>query len=328
MSFKRNVVLGSLIAGCMLSIIGTGHAAPPPADYPRKPITFYIGYAPGGSADNVGRLLLPQLEARIGQTIILDNRSGGGGAIGLGTVARSAPDGYSMGFGTGGALTANVHLVPNLPYNPLTSFEYVGMTVLFPIVLVARSDSNFTTIQDVLDTAKTKTLSFGSAGIASSTHLAGELLNQMAGIKLSHVPYKGTGPAALDVIGGHLDLAFVDLPTAVPHVQSGKLRLLATTSPERSRLIPDIPTIAESGVPGYQFTTWFGIVVPKDTPKEIVDYLNTELVALLKQDQVAEQLRRAGAEPFISTPEEMRSIVEREMKRVGKVITAAGISLQ
>lgn len=297
-------------------------------DYPSKPITFYVGYATGGSADTIGRLILPQLADRIKQSIIIDNRAGAGGVIGLDTVARSTPDGYVMGFGTAGALASNVTLQPNLPYDPLRSFSPVGTVVRIPIVLVANSNGPFKTVDDVLKTAKTTPVSYGSAGTGSSTHLAGELLSQMTGAQLTHVPYKGTGPAAVDVLGGHLDTAFIDLPTAVPHIRSGRMRILGVTNSERSQLIPDVPTVSESGIPGYAFTTWFGIVMAAGTPDPVTTYLNGELVTLLKSDSVREQLEAAGAEPFISTPKEMQEIIAKEIELTRRVIQSAGIKLQ
>jgi len=319
-------LLSLLAAACFVS---TGQATNSKTeDYPSKPITFYVGYATGGSADTIGRLILPQLADRIKQPIVIDNRAGAAGVIGLDTVARSTPDGYVMGFGTAGALASNVTLHPNLPYDPLRSFSPVGTVVRIPIVLVTDSNGPFKTVDDVLKAAKTTPVSYGSAGTGSSTHLAGELLSQMTGAQLTHVPYKGTGPAAVDVLGGHLDTAFIDLPTAVPHIRSGRMRILGVTNSERSQLIPDVPTISESGIPGYAFTTWFGIVMPAGTSEAITTYLNRELVTLLQADSVREQLKIAGAEPFISTPKEMQEIIANEIELTRRVIQSAGIKLQ
>jgi tripartite-type tricarboxylate transporter receptor subunit TctC len=306
-----------------------GAQAQKPADYPNRPINFQVGYAAGGSADTIGRIVLPALANRLGQPIVLDNKAGAGGVVGLVAVAKSKPDGYTMGFGTAGTLASNINLIPNLPYDPVKDLAPVSMVVDLPLVLVSNpASSGVSSVADLVKRAKGgEEISYGSAGPGSSTNLAGELLNQLAGIKMAHVPYRGTAPALADVMGGVLQAAFVDLPTALPHVGSGRLKILAVTSAKRTALAPDLPTMAESGVPGYHFISWFGIVMPAGTPPAIVNYVNRELVAVLKDPQTRQRVLAAGADPAPSTPEQMSQVIRSEIASTARIIQTAGIKL-
>jgi len=298
------------------------------ANYPSKPIDFMVGYAVGGSADSIARIVMPELSKRIGQTIILDNRAGAGGVIGLSAIKNAKPDGYTMGIGTGGALTANVHLIPTLPYNPQKDFEPVSMLINFPIVLAVSSTSKITSLQDLIKHVKAgNKVNFGSAGLGSSTHLAGELLNQMAGINMEHVAYKGLGPAQTDLLGGHLEAVMTDLPSVISMVQSGRVRLLGTASAERSALAPDVPTIAEAGVPGYSFRTWISLLMPAGTPKPVVNRISKELGVVLRDPEMVKRIHASGGEPMPTTPEEMRDIIKADTETTGKIIRSAGIKL-
>jgi tripartite-type tricarboxylate transporter receptor subunit TctC len=317
------------IAGAALLAAAAGtHAQGNANDYPSRPITFYVGYAAGGSADIMGRLLMPALAARLGQPIVLDNRAGAGGIVGVEAVARGRPDGYTMGFGTAGTLASNINLMATLPYHPLRDLSPVSMVVSLPLVLVVSAAGEIRNVSDLLFQARTnRSVSFGSAGIGSSTHLAGELLNQKAGVKMVHVPYKGTAPAAADVIAGHLEAAFIDLPTAVPHMRSGRLRVLAVTSDKRTSLAPEIPTIAEAGVSGYNFISWFGVVMPAATNASIVNKVNHELVAVLQDPEMQQRVRAAGGDPMPTSPEKMTEIIRTEIEKTGQIIRSAGIKL-
>jgi tripartite-type tricarboxylate transporter receptor subunit TctC len=298
------------------------------ADYPSRPIEFMVGYAPGGSADTISRIVMPVLGKRLGQTVVLDNRAGAGGMIGLGAVAKGKPDGYTMGIGTGGALTANIHLMTNMPYHPTRDLMPVSMMVKFPIVIAVNSSSPINSVQDLVRAAKSgKKLNYGSAGMASSTHLAGELFNQMAKVNLLHVAYKGLGPASIDLISNQIELLFTDLLSAMPHVQGGRMKLIAVASAERSSLLPNVPTIAESGVPGYRFGTWMGIVMPAGTPKAIVTKVSTELGAVLKDPEMIKRIHAAGAEPIFTTPEAMADLMKEETESTGAIIRGANIKL-
>lgn len=319
--------LATLVAA--MSLLAPAHSQQAKAgDYPSHPITFYVGYAAGGSADIIGRIVMPALSTRLGQPIVLDNRAGAGGVVGVESVTRGKPDGYTMGFGTAGTMASNVTLMPALSYHPLKDLSPVSMVVSLPLVLVVSATSDIRKVSDLVAQAKTgKSISYGSAGIGSSTHLAGELLNQKAGLKMVHVPYKGTAPAAADVIAGHLESAFIDLPTALPHVKTGRLRVLAVTNDKRSSLAPEIPTMAEAGVPGYHFGSWMGVIMPASTPPQIVNTVNKELVAVLKDPALQKRLREAGGDPMPSTPQQMNEVIRTEIEKTGQIIRGAGIKL-
>lgn len=317
-----------VLAASLGLLAGLGHAAANASgDYPSRPIQFQVGYAVGGSADTIARIVMPDVGKRLGQTIVMDNRSGAGGVIGLTNVAKAAPDGYTMGIGTGGALTANVHLSEKLPYNAERDLAPVSMLVRFPIALAVNPDSGIDSVEELIERAKSASVSYGSAGNGSSTHLAGELLNQLAGVKMEHVPYRGTGPAQVDLVAGHLQAVFTDLPTVAPLAASGRLRILAVASSERSSLAPEIPTIAESGIPGYAFHTWMGIVMPAGTPEPIIAKVNKELRAVLTDPAMRQRMINAGGEPAPSSPEEFREIIRADTESAGKIIRSANIKL-
>lgn len=296
--------------------------------YPSRPIEFQVGYAAGGSADTIARIVMPVLSQRLGQPIVLDNRAGAGGVIGLTRIAKAHPDGYTMGIGTGGALTANAHLMENLPYDTQRDFAPVSMLVRFPIALVVNPDSGITSVQELIQRAKSERVSYGSAGIGSSTHLAGELMNQLANLEMEHIPYKGTSPAQVDLMAGRLTAVFTDLPTVAPLVASGRLRILAIASSERSPLAPEVPTIAESGIPGYAFHTWMGIVMPVGTPQLIIEKVNRELRGVLTEPDMQQRLSDAGGEATPSSPEEFGAIIKTDTENSGKIIRAAEIKLK
>jgi tripartite-type tricarboxylate transporter receptor subunit TctC len=281
-------------------------------------------------ADIVARVIAQPLSARLGQPVVVDNRAGAGGVIGVETVAKAPPDGYTVGFGVSGALTSSVTLNPKLPYDPLKDIEMVSVVVLNPIVLVVPSTSPINNLRDFIAAAKAspKPLTFGTPGPGTAMHLAGELLEQMAGFDMSHVPYKGSSPAATDLLGGHLSAAIIDFTTAKPHIASGRLRALGQTTARRSSVAQDIPTIAEAGVQGYEFNSWFGLVMPAGTPAPILNRMHSELVAVLKDPGVQKQLIDAGSDPAPSTPAEMRAQVQREIALTSRLIKAGNIKVE
>ncbi|MEJ7931086.1 tripartite tricarboxylate transporter substrate binding protein [Ramlibacter sp. AN1015] len=299
-------------------------------DYPSRPIRFYAGFPPGGVADIVARIIAQPLSTRLGQPVLVDNRSGAGGAIAVDTVAKAPPDGYTVGFGVSGALTSSVTLNPKLPYDPRRDIEPVSTVVMNPIVLVVPADSGINNLKEFIAAAKSSPTRFnyGTPGPGTAMNLAGELLKELTGIQMSHVPYKGSSPAATDLLGGHLKAAIIDYTTAKPHIQSGRLRALGQTAATRSAVAPDIPTIAEAGVPGYEFNSWFGLVMPAGTPPAILARVHKELDAVLRDPAVRQQLIEAGSDPAPSTPEAMRSRIAREIGMTAKLIKDANITLQ
>lgn len=299
-------------------------------NWPSRPIRFYASFPPGGVADIVARVLSPALSTRLGQPVIVDNRAGAGGVIGVDSVAKSAPDGYTIGFGVSGALTSSVTLNPKLPYDPTKDIAPVSVVVLNPLLLVVPANAGIANLKDFIAKAKAAPgkFTYGTAGPGTAMNLAGELLKEMAGFQMTHVPYKGSSPAAMDLLGGQLSAAVLDVATAKPHLQSGRLNALGLTSGQRSAIVPDIPTIAEAGVPGYEFNSWFGLVMAPGTPAPILQRMNKEVVAVLRDPQVKQALVEAGTDPAPSTPDAMAKQIKREIDLTAKLIKSAGITVQ
>jgi tripartite-type tricarboxylate transporter receptor subunit TctC len=312
--------------------LGAATAAPAAlaqaAGYPNRPIRFYCGFPPGGVSDIVARIIAAPLAARLGQPVVVDNRAGAGGIIGVEAVAKSPPDGYTMGFGVSGALTSSVTL-KKLPYDPLTDIAAISVVVINPLVLAVPTDSGIKNVKEFIAAAKAASgkFTYGTAGPGTAMNLAGELLKQMAGFEMVHVPYKGSSPATTDLLGGHLKAAVLDWTTAKPHVLSGRLRALGQTGGKRATVAPDVPTIAEEGVPGYEFNSWFGLVMPAATPAPIIERVHTELVAVLRDPAVRKQLTDAGSDPAPTTSAEMHAQIAREIELTAKLIKSAGIKV-
>ena len=300
-----------------------------PAAYPAKPIKLVIPYPPGGGTDITGRAMAQKLSELLGQSVVIENRPGATGMIGAASVAKSAPDGYTVLFGAASEMAINASLFKNMAYDPRTDFEPVSLLATFPLIFVAPASSS-RSLGDLIAAAKAKpdSVSYGSIGSGSPQHLAAELLSSMAKARFLHVPYKGSGPLVQDAVGGHIDMAVSSVPPAVPLVRSGKLRPLAVTSSRRSEALPDVPTMAELGFPGYAFETWVGVAVPKGTPKEIVVRLQAGLSAALTSHEVQVALRDQGAVPAGSTPEQFRQFVRDEVAKSDRIVSEAGIELE
>ena len=300
-----------------------------PAAYPAKPIKLVIPYPPGGGTDITGRAMAQKLSELLGQSVVIENRPGATGMIGAASVAKSAPDGYTVLFGAASEMAINASLFKNMAYDPRTDFEPVSLLATFPLIFVAPASSS-RSLGDLIAAAKAKpdSVSYGSIGSGSPQHLAAELLSSMAKARFLHVPYKGSGPLVQDAVGGHIDMAVSSVPPAVPLVRSGKLRPLAVTSSKRSEALPDVPTMAELGFPGYAFETWVGVAVPKGTPKEIVVRLQAGLSAALTSYEVQVALRDQGAVPAGSTPEQFRQFVRDEVAKSDRIVSEAGIELE
>lgn len=297
--------------------------------YPNKPLRFMAGFPPGGVADIVARIIAPPLSQRLGQPVIVDNRSGAGGVIGAEAIAKSAPDGYTFGFGVSGALTANVTLMPKLPYDPLKDLAPVTKVVNNPLALVVNSSLGVSNVKEFIALVKSKPgqFTYGTAGNGTAMNLAGELIKQMAGIDMMHVPYKGSNPAAVDLLAGHVQAAILDLATAKGHIETGRLKALAVTSAKRTAIAPELPTMAEAGLPGYELNSWFGLIMPAGTPPEIVKRMNAEVTAVLKDPKVRDALLTAKAEPAPTTADEMRNAIKAEIQQTAALIKAANIKL-
>lgn len=296
--------------------------------YPNKPIRLLVGFSPGGGTDLLARLIGQKLTERWGQQVVVDNRPGANMIIATEMAAKAAPDGYTLAMVATPNVT-NPSLYRKLPYDTLKDFVWITQITIAPIILVVNPSVQANSVQELISLAKSKPgqLNFGSSGIGGSLHLAGELFKKMANIDMVHIPYKGLGPALTDILGGQLSLVFGDITATLPHVKAGKLRALAVTTTKRSPAVPDLPTIAESGLSGYEVPVWYGILAPAGTPKEIVIKLYKEIKDVLYSPDIKERLSILGAEPVGSTPEEFETFIKAEIARWAKVIKDADIRI-
>jgi len=297
--------------------------------YPSKPIRYIVSFPPGGSADLISRAIAPRLTERLGQPVVVENRPGAGGMIGVDAVAKAPPDGYTVGLAAAGALSANISLYPSMPFHPEKDLAHVTPLAMIPFFLIAHP-SQPSSLKNVIETAKAKpgALSYGHGGNGSAMHLSGELLNMLAGTKIQAVPYKGSAPVTTDVLGGQVPLGVVDVPSALAQVRAGKVRALAVTSKKRIAAAPEVPTFEEAGVPGYEAIGWFGLVAPAGTPRPIVERLNAEVRRALQDPEVKRRAGDAGTEPLTSTPEAFTAMIREETKKWAEVIKTGGIKLQ
>jgi len=302
------------------------HAAAAADAYPAKPVRFVVAFPPGGGTDIIARSIAQKLTERIAQQVVVDNRPGAGGNIGTDIVAKSAPDGYTMLMGSAGPLAINASLFGKMPFDPIKDLAPVTLAASTPNVLVVHPSLRAATVKELIALAKARPgeINFASSGHGTPAHLAGELFNSMAGVKMVHVPYKGAAPALADLLGGQVQLMFSTMPPALPHVKDGKLRALAVTSAKRSPAAPDLPTLDEIALPGFEANTWHGVVVPAGTPATIVARLNREIVAILHLPEVVERLSGQGAEPVGSTPEEFAAYIRSETLKWAKVVRDSG----
>jgi tripartite-type tricarboxylate transporter receptor subunit TctC len=294
--------------------------------YPSRPVRFVVPFAPGGSVDTLARTIGPRLADALGQQIVVDNRPGGNGDIGMLIVAKSPPDGYTILLGYIANLAIAPSLYPKMPYDPAQDYAPVTQVATSPNVLTAHPSVPAKGLKELIELAKAKpgAVNFASTGVASVGHLTGELLNSLAGMKMTHVPYKGGGQAIIDLVGGHVQVMFSGFSAAMPHIKSGKVRALAVTGAKRSPALPDVPTIAEQGFPGVEATAWYGVLAPAGTPKPVVARLHGELVKILKSADVAQRLDALGFEMVGSTPEQFASYMKAETRKWAKVVKASG----
>lgn len=318
-SATATLVLLSMMAGAMPVAFAADA-------WPARPIRMIVAYPPGGGTDQVGRVMADQLTQQLGQNVILDNRGGATGNIGTELAARAVPDGYTLLMGNVAPNAVNVSLFKKLGFDPVKDFSPVSLVAITPNILVAHPSLPVKNLRDLLALAKAKpgTLNFPSAGVGSSSHLAGELLKSLAKIGMVHVPFKGGGPALVAMISGEVQIMFATMPAAMPHVKSGKARPIAVTTAKRSLAMPELPTIAESGVAGYEASTWYGLLAPARTPKPIIDRLHAETVKILA-GPVRQRLEVQGFEPVGGTPAEFSAHIKSEIVKWAKVIKDANI---
>lgn len=299
-------------------------------DYPAKPIRLIVPFAPGGGTDLVGRLIAQRLTEALGQTVVVDNRAGAGGVIGADLVAKAPPDGYTLLMGTPGPLTINPHLMKSMPYDTLRDFTPIALATISPFILVVHPALPVRSAKELIALAKAKpgALNYGSAGNGSVGHLAGEQLAALAGIKIVHIPYKGSSLALTDLLAGQLQLMVENLPTVLPHIKAGKIRALAVGTRQRSALVPALPPLDEAGVPGYEASTASGVLGPARMPAAVVSRLNRDLVRVLQAADVRERLSAQGLEGVGSTPAQYTAHLRDELGRYGRVVKAAAIAPQ
>lgn len=316
MSFNKSVLMG------LISAVLAGPAFA--AEYPTKPVRFVVGFAPGGGTDTTARAMANRLTELLGQQVIVDNRPGAAGNIATDIVAKSNADGYTVLLGTIAALAINPSLYGKLPFDPLKDLAPVTLAVDSTNVLSLNPSVPAKTVKELIALAKTRSLNGGSSGVGGTGHLAIELFNTMAGTKIVHVPYKGGGPAMVDLLAGNIQLIFATAASAVNFIKVGKIRGIAVTTAKRSALMPDLPTIAEAGLPGYEANNWYGVLVPAKTPRAIVNRLNKEVTATLNTPAVKDFLFKQGLDANPGTPEQFGAYIKSENIKWAKVVKESG----
>ncbi|WP_038213142.1 Bug family tripartite tricarboxylate transporter substrate binding protein [Xenophilus azovorans] len=324
--FDSFIRLRTAMAAAVLALVSltAAHAD----SYPSRPIKLVVPYAVGGSTDQTGRLLAKSLSERLGQPIVVENRAGAGGAVGNDFVAKAPADGYTLLFSAAGPLTVTPHIYAKLPYDPIASFEPITLIATQPLLLVVKPELKVGNVGELIAEAKARPgrLSYGSFGKGSAAHLAGEYFKTLTGVDMVHVPYKGSGPALVDLVAGQIDLMFDVFSTAAPLVKGGKLKAIAITSSERSPQFPDIPTMQQEHVADFEAGTWFGLLAPAGTPKPIIDKISREVNVALGAKELRETLATQGASVRGGTPEQFKAYFLAEYDKWGRIVKSAGVT--
>jgi len=325
---RRDIARRHILLGGAAWTLTAAHATRAGAQtFPSQNITLVVPFTPGGSTDILARLLGQRLETALKSPVIVESRPGAGGSVGVGSVARSPADGHTLVMGHIGTLAVNPALYPKLPYDPLKSFEPVSGIANVHNMLVVHPDVPATTLQELIDYAKQNPgkLNYASGGVGSAAHIAMVALADRAGIALTHVPYRGTAPAVTDLLGGRVQLTFTGAPNLIQHIEAGKMRALAVSGATRLKAAPTVPTVAEAGLPGFEASQWYGILVPAGTPKAVVDRLNAEIKSAMAAPEIAERLLLEGAEVWTNTPTEFHDHIAKEIVRWGDLVRRTGI---
>jgi tripartite-type tricarboxylate transporter receptor subunit TctC len=317
---KRGVAFALALAGALCPLLATAQ------NYPTRPIRLVVPQSPGGSTDQVARPLARQLGEALGQPVVVENRAGAGSVIGTDIVAKAAPDGYTL-LAVAASFTISPSLYKQLPYDVERDFAPITMVSAFPNILVVHSSLPVTSVSELFSYLKKNPgeANYSSSGIGTGTHLSMELLKHLAGIDLVHVPYKGGAPSVNALLGGEVQVTLATISTALPHVKSGRLRALAVTSRQRVSALPEVPTLAESGVPGYEYSSWIGLLAPAKTPRAVVEKLGAEAARAARTPEMKAVLALEGAEPVGSSPDEFASLIRAELGRWSKLVAASGI---
>lgn len=324
-------ILGALAGAIAAALLGSPATAVRAAEsYPDKPIRLVVPFAPGGGTDIIARLIGQSLGESWGQTVVVDNRTGAGGVIGVSLVAKSSPDGYTMLLASNGPLTYLPALKSKLPYDPEKDLAPISLVAGQPFVLTVSNASGIGSVKDLIAAAKAQpdAIRYASGGPGGASHLGTELLKMMAGISMLHVPYKGTGPGLTAVLSNEVQLVLVGISSAIPHVKAGRAKALAVTTAERSPALPDVPTVAEAGVPGYAFDVWYGMLFPASTPPAIVARTANEIARLARQPVLRKRFSSGGMEAMSTAPREFAQLIRTEAAKWKKVVKAAGIQVQ
>jgi tripartite-type tricarboxylate transporter receptor subunit TctC len=317
------VMLNTVLAAAALVVAGAAGGQ----SFPSRPVTLTVGFAPGGGTDTAARIIAQKLAENLGQAVVVENKVGAGGNIAAQQIVTAPPDGYTIHLTSVGPMAVAPHLVKDLRYDPSRDIAPITMGVVFPNVMIVHSGVPAKTLAEFVALAKANPgkLTYASSGVGGAGHLAGELFKERAGINVLHVPYKGGGPAMTDLLGGRIDM-YVGVPSTVaPHVDAGKARALATTGDKRTSLMPGVPTVAESGYPGFEATNWYAFVAPGKTPKDLLDFWNRELTRVLNDPAVRAELAKHGLDPAPRTRDELAQYMERESQKWGKVVREAKI---
>lgn len=326
----RKTLCASALAALSLAWVNSAVAQTVTSDFPNKPIRVVVTFPPGGSTDVVMRMLVPRLNEKLGQPVIVDNKPGAGGNVGLSLVAKAPADGHTLGLGAAGGLSANVSLYPQMPFETAKDFKPVAMLAAIPFVIVGHPSTSARNLGELLALARAQPgkISFGHGGNGTAMHLSTALLEQMANVKFVNVPYRGSGPAAMDTLAGQIQVALVDLPSALQHIKAGKLIAYAVTSQGRLPMLPEVPTVSEAGLPGYDSTGWFGMVAPVGTPAPVIARLNAEINAALNDEQIKSGMRNLGVEPVPGSAESFDNYIRSETVKWAQVIKTANIKLE
>ncbi|MBJ2162997.1 tripartite tricarboxylate transporter substrate binding protein [Acidovorax sp. IB03] len=325
----RRFALGSIASAVVLGAGLLGGTSALAQAYPTKPVTIIVPFAAGGTTDILARIIGQALTAELGQSVVVDNRVGAGGNIGGQAAAKATPDGHTLFMGTVGTHAINASLYKKMPFDPVKDFAPLTRVANVPNLLVANPAQPYKSVKDLIAYAKANPgkVNFGSSGNGSSIHLSGELFKSLAKVDMQHAPYKGSAPAVTDLLGNQIDIMFDNMPSAIQHVRSGSLVPLAVTTVKRSPELPNVPTIAEAGVPGYEATSWFGMLAPAGTPAPVLAKLNAAIVKVLAQPDVKKKINEQGAEVHSETPEQFAAFIQAESVKWGKVVKESGASL-
>ena len=325
MTVDRRALVQSIAAGIGLWLSHSA-AAQTAAAWPSKPIRYIVPFAPGGATDILARMVGDKLGLALGQSIVIENKAGQGGSVGAAELARAAPDGYTMGGGTISSHAINVSLYAKLPYDPITSFAPITMYATLPNMLVVHPSVPAGNVAELIALLKAQPekYAFGSAGTGTSQHISGELFKTLAGVRMQHIPYRGSGPMLTELLGGTLPMSFENIITVVPHVRTGKLRALAVTTAQRSAVAPEVPTLAESGLAGFEISSWQAVFAPAGTPQPIIDRLYTEIARILKMPDVVKRMNELGLDLSGMPPAELTAYIKAEVPRLGKVVRDSG----